>query len=54
MMVATGKYMLMVDADGATQIDDLLHVYQKMKQTEINGKGIVIGSRNHYFKEIKK
>eukprot|EP00825_Cyclidium_porcatum_P048764 TRINITY_DN8284_c0_g1_i2.p1 TRINITY_DN8284_c0_g1~~TRINITY_DN8284_c0_g1_i2.p1 ORF type:complete len:307 (-),score=54.01 TRINITY_DN8284_c0_g1_i2:209-1129(-) len=53
MMVAKGKYILMLDADAATQIDDFAKVYQKMQQTENNKVGIVIGTRHHYFKEIK-
>lgn len=27
MMIASGKYLLMADADGATLIDDLANVY---------------------------
>jgi dolichyl-phosphate beta-glucosyltransferase len=45
-----GKYVLMVDADGATDINDLCKIYTKMKLIQKNNKdgsndGVSIGSR---------
>ncbi|KAI8978897.1 nucleotide-diphospho-sugar transferase [Pilobolus umbonatus] len=42
-----GEYCLMVDADGATQFSDLSKLITEMKTTEVDGMGIVIGSRSH-------
>jgi len=47
MMVARGKYMLMVDADGATKFSDIDKVEQELLKIENNGYGIGIGSRSH-------
>jgi dolichyl-phosphate beta-glucosyltransferase len=58
MLAATGKYLLMVDADGATEISDLNRVMSKMKEIEVSGPGsenesfgVVIGSRAHMANE---
>lgn len=45
-----GKYVLMVDADGATDINDLSKIYNKMEIVQTNSidglnDGVVIGSR---------
>ena len=53
-----GKYILMVDADGATEISDLEKLYDKVKNIEINhetyGKiGIAVGSRAHLEEKSK-
>lgn len=50
---AYGRYILMADADGATDIDDVDHLFMHMTHLEIEAKaglykgpaGIVIGSR---------
>ena len=43
-----GKYILMADADGATDIKDLSILYDALKSIENNeGYGIAIGSRAH-------
>ncbi|KNC75836.1 dolichyl-phosphate beta-glucosyltransferase [Sphaeroforma arctica JP610] len=47
MEVARGKYILMVDADAATDINDLDRVEDKLKEIERDGYGIVVGSRAH-------
>jgi len=47
MMHARGRYLLMVDADGATDIRDLSKVYSGLQKVEKDGQGIAIGSRAH-------
>lgn len=48
---ARGKYILMADADGATEIDDLNNLMSRMKALEQKFEddrvGIVVGSRAH-------
>lgn len=53
-----GKYILMVDADGATEISDLEKLYHKIKDIEINDDkygnvGIAVGSRAHLEEKSK-
>lgn len=56
---AYGKYILMADSDGATDISDLEHLFMYMHHMEIeadNGlhrgpAGIVVGSRAHLAKD---
>eukprot|EP00762_Andalucia_godoyi_P003954 ANDGO_05667.mRNA.1 Dolichyl-phosphate beta-glucosyltransferase len=45
-----GKYVLMVDADGATEIEDLVTLYSLM-QSKLNSNGVVLGSRAHLMDE---
>jgi len=47
MLHARGEYLLMVDADGATRIQDLDKLDEQLKQTQKRGLGIAIGSRAH-------
>jgi len=48
MMIARGKYLLMVDADGATKFSDLERVEKELRKIETkDGHGIAIGSRAH-------
>jgi len=48
MLTARGKYVLMLDADGATEIKEFEKLVKLMKdKCENNGLGIVVGSRNH-------
>lgn len=47
MMVARGKYILMADADGATQFSDVTQLEHKIQAIEKDGQGIVVGSRAH-------
>jgi len=47
MMVARGRYLLMVDADGATKFSELDKVEQELKKIEKDGYGIGVGSRAH-------
>mmetsp|Transcript_32401 Transcript_32401/g.45173 ORF Transcript_32401/g.45173 Transcript_32401/m.45173 type:complete len:338 (-) Transcript_32401:175-1188(-) len=49
MLHARGKYLLMVDADGATEIKDLDRLLKQMSVIEDSktGYGIVVGSRAH-------
>jgi precorrin-3B methylase len=44
MLHARGKYMLMVDSDGATRIEDLDTLQAKLKAVENAGFGIAIGN----------
>lgn len=41
----------MVDADGATDINDFKKVFDSVKKIEKNGMGISAGSRNHLMQE---
>jgi dolichyl-phosphate beta-glucosyltransferase len=55
MMCVRGEYILMLDADGATNFEDLETVLNKMKSIERDGLGIVTGSRNQVVSpEIKR
>lgn len=45
MLHARGEYMLMVDADGATQISDLDRVLESCENIASDGKAVVVGSR---------
>jgi len=47
MMVSRGKYLLMVDADGATRFSDLARVEKGLKDIEKKDLGVVVGSRAH-------
>ncbi|KAF9311705.1 dolichyl-phosphate beta-glucosyltransferase [Podila horticola] len=50
MQYARGKYLLMVDADGATRFSDLDSVLEKLEKAEKNGLGVAVGSRAHLVK----
>lgn len=47
MLHARGQYLLMVDADGASEIRDLDKMEQRLKAVEKDGHGIAVGSRAH-------
>lgn len=47
MVRGRGQYLLMADADGATQASDLGRLLQEIKTVEDEGEGIAIGSRAH-------
>eukprot|EP00475_Leptophrys_vorax_P014815 TRINITY_DN21078_c0_g1_i2.p1 TRINITY_DN21078_c0_g1~~TRINITY_DN21078_c0_g1_i2.p1 ORF type:complete len:356 (+),score=95.54 TRINITY_DN21078_c0_g1_i2:721-1788(+) len=47
MLCGRGEYLLMADADGATQISDLDFLLSKLKACEKNGLGVAVGSRAH-------
>jgi len=47
MLYGRGKYLLMVDADGATKFSDLDRVEKALKDIERDGWGISVGSRAH-------
>ena len=51
MLRARGKYLLMVDADGATTISDIERLEDRMKKIENDGLGMVVGSRHHLMDE---
>ncbi|KAL4511861.1 hypothetical protein ABPG72_012706 [Tetrahymena utriculariae] len=51
MLLSSGQYTLMVDADGATDINCFDKVFKKLQQIEKNGLGIAVGSRSHLDKE---
>jgi len=52
MMIARGRYLLMVDADGATKFSDLDKVEGELLKIEKNGYGVGIGSRAHLQGEV--
>lgn len=45
MLCSNGGAMLMMDADLATDINDIPTIYEKLKNSAIKGKGIVVGTR---------
>jgi len=51
MMCARGRYLLMVDADGATEFSDLSRLEKETKAIEKNECSLVIGSRAHLVDE---
>ncbi len=51
-MCARGKYLLMVDADGATKFADIDNVEAKLKAIERDDYGIGIGSRAHLEEKV--
>jgi dolichyl-phosphate beta-glucosyltransferase len=51
MLHARGKYLLMVDSDGATRIEDLIQLEDRLKLVEKDGLGIAVGSRAQYEKK---
>ena len=52
MLAGRGKYLLMLDADGATEISDLGRLLDKMKKIERDGHGMVVGSRAHLVANV--
>lgn len=53
MLRSRGRYLLMADADGATEFADLERLERGMKQIEKDGLGIVVGSRAHLVQETQ-
>ena len=51
MLRARGRYLLMADADGATEFSDLERLERGMKLIEKDGFGVVVGSRAHLAQE---
>eukprot|EP01155_Anaeramoeba_flamelloides_P000740 Anaeramoba_flamelloidesa1053526_90.p1 GENE.a1053526_90~~a1053526_90.p1 ORF type:complete len:768 (-),score=184.67 a1053526_90:170-2473(-) len=47
MLRARGKYILMLDADGASKFSELNKLEEEMEKIEVEGFGLVIGSRKH-------
>jgi len=55
MLTAIGEYVLMLDADGATEIEEFDKIVKIMKNMIANYDkklGIVVGSRNHLVAEV--
>jgi dolichyl-phosphate beta-glucosyltransferase len=51
MLYASGERLLMADADGASRIEDLEHLWKAMdKLVPDNGPAVVVGSRAHLVK----
>ena len=46
-LFSRGKYILMVDADGATDFNEIMKVYLAAVQSKVNELSCVIGNRNH-------
>lgn len=58
MLRGRGKYLLMADADGATEISDFDNLWVRLKETEVTREdgrsyGIAVGSRAHLEQESK-
>ena len=53
MKYTRGKYILMLDADGATDIKDFEKLVVSLDSPKINELGIAIGSRRHLDKNVK-
>eukprot|EP01016_Furgasonia_blochmanni_P056622 TRINITY_DN968_c0_g1_i2.p1 TRINITY_DN968_c0_g1~~TRINITY_DN968_c0_g1_i2.p1 ORF type:complete len:305 (+),score=104.14 TRINITY_DN968_c0_g1_i2:184-1098(+) len=53
MLVARGDYILMLDADGATKIDDFDKCFDKLKSIQQRDTAIITGSRNQIVEEAK-
>lgn len=51
MLHARGQYLLMVDADGATDVRDFEKLERRLHEIERDGVGIVVGSRAHLADE---
>ena len=48
MLYSKGEYVLMVDADGATDFNEIAPIYKKVKDALTkDGLSCAIGSRNH-------
>ena len=43
----SGKYVLFVDADGATKFSDLSDLENELKKIERDSYGVAVGSRAH-------
>jgi len=52
MLCARGKYMLMVDADGATEISDIRRLEEDLHKAERDGFGVAVGSRAHIVGDV--
>lgn len=52
MRVSKGELILMLDADGATEITEYNKIEKLLHQGKVNGDSIVIGSRNHLVEEV--
>jgi dolichyl-phosphate beta-glucosyltransferase len=51
MLYASGERLLMADADGASRIEDLEHLWKAMDElVPDNGPAVVVGSRAHLVK----
>ena len=46
-LYSKGQYILMVDADGATDYNEITKIFNLIKETSKNGLGCAIGTRNH-------
>jgi len=52
MKYTRGQYILMLDADGATDINDYEKLLESLESSKINDLGIAIGSRRHLDKGV--
>ena len=46
-LFSRGEYILMVDADGATDFTEITKIFKIVKAKTKNGLACVIGNRNH-------
>jgi len=54
MLLGKGDYILFLDADGATDINEFDKIWSKCKSIEKNGLALMAGSRNHLVKDVVK
>ena len=47
MVRARGQYLLMADADGASKASELGSLLDALRRTEVDGRGVAVGSRAH-------
>jgi len=52
MKFARGKFVLMLDADGATEISEYEKLLNKLNKITTNENGMAIGSRNHLVEKV--
>ena len=50
--IATGTYVLMLDSDGATRIQEFKKVYEAAQNLESEGRTFVAGSRRHLMEGV--
>ncbi len=52
MKFVRGDFVLMLDADGATEISEYERLEKLLNKISTNKEGIVIGSRNHLVEKV--
>lgn len=52
-LFSKGQFILMVDADGATDFKEITKIFKQIQEKSQNGLGCVIGNRNHDGNQAK-